>query len=70
MMSPSRALLMQAIAKAEGAYGAAIRRDLQKALDHLRERSGWLERCMLAMGMDMPKALVWKHLRRIGALLK
>jgi hypothetical protein len=56
--------------KTEGAYGAAIRRDLQKALDQLRQRSGWLERCMLAMGMDMPKALLWKHLRRIGMMLK
>lgn len=70
MMSPSRALLTQAIEKAEGAYGTAIRRDLQKALDQLRQRAGWLERCMLAMGMDMPKALLWKHLRRIGTLLK
>jgi hypothetical protein len=70
MMSPSRSLLMQAIEKAEGAYGNAIRMDLIKALDQLRQRSGWLDRCMAAMGMTMPKALLWKHLRRIGAILR
>lgn len=56
-------------AKAEGAYGGAILRDLQKALQRFRDRHGWLERCMQSMSMDMPKALVWKKLRALGACL-
>ena len=45
MMKPSLALLRQAVAKAEGACGAAVRRDLQRAIDRMQARTGWLERC-------------------------
>ena len=63
MMKPSLALLRQAHLKAQGAYGPAIRQDLEKALLRLQTRQGWLERCMQAMAMAEPKAVVWKRLR-------
>lgn len=69
MMSPSNALLKLAVAKAEGAYGGAILRDLQKALQGFQDRHGWLERCMQAMSINLPKALVWKKLRALRACL-
>lgn len=65
MMKPSLALLRQAVAKAQGAYGNAIRQDLEKALFRLQTRQGWLERCMQALAMHEPKALVWQRLRAL-----
>ena len=69
MMNPALALLRQAIAKAEPAYGAAIRGDLGKAIDALQNRHGWLERCMQVMAMEMPKALLWQQVRKLRRVL-
>jgi len=57
-----------ALRKAEQAYGAAVTRDLAKALARLQTREGWLERCMQAMAMHMPKAVLWQKLRRLKRL--
>jgi hypothetical protein len=65
MMQPSTNLLKNAIAKAEQAYGAAIQRDLIKAVDHLQNKTGWLERCMTAMTMTDPKAIVWQRIKAL-----
>jgi len=69
MMTPSLALLRQAVAKAETAYGQAIRQDLDKALQRLKNRHDWLERCMQAMAMNLPKAVVWQKLRALRRVL-
>jgi hypothetical protein len=65
MMRPSLALLRQALLKAHGAYGHAIRLDLDKALLRLQTRQGWLERCLQVMAMVEPKAVVWQRLRAL-----
>lgn len=68
MMGLPLPTLRAALVKAELAYGASIARDLGKAIDRFQTRTGWLERCMQAMAMQLPKALVWqkiKALRRI-----
>ena len=68
MMVPSKTLLRDAIAKAEGAYGAAIRADLQGAVQSLRERPHRLDHCMRAMAMNaVPKALLWKRIKALEA---
>ena len=69
MMNPTLALLRQAVAKAETAYGQAIREDLGKAIQHLQDRQDRLERCMQAMAMNLPKALVWKNIRALRRVL-
>ncbi|WP_296489463.1 nucleotidyl transferase AbiEii/AbiGii toxin family protein [Rhodoferax sp.] len=69
MMNPSLVLLRQAVAKAETAYGQAIRQDIEKALQRLKNRHGWLERCMQTMAMSMPKAVVWQRLRALRRVL-
>ena len=69
MMNPSLKLLRQAVTKAESAYGHAIRQDLGKTIHRLKERRGWLERCMEALAMNLPKALVWKALRSLRKVL-
>lgn len=69
MMMPSKTLLHAAIAKAEGAYGAAVVTDLRKAIQSLRERPHRLDHCMQAMRMTTtPKALLWKRIKALEAL--
>jgi hypothetical protein len=69
MMKPSLVLLRQAIEKAETAYGSAIRRDLDKAIQQLQQRPDRLERCMNAMAITLPKAVLWKNLRTLRRAL-
>ncbi len=69
MIQPTRKLLDAAVSKAQEAYGNAILDDLAKAIDRVENRSEWLERCMEAMAMTMPKAVLWKHIRRLKRVL-
>lgn len=69
MMRPSLPLLRQAVTKAEQAYGQAICRDLEKAIDKLQTRHGWLERCMQAMAISLPKAVLWERIRALRRVL-
>ena len=69
MMKSNRELLEGAVSKAQRAYGNAVLQDLAKAIDRVEERNGWLERCMEAMAMDMPKAVLWKYIRRLKKVL-
>jgi len=69
MIRPTRKLLDAAVSKAQEAYGNAILDDLAKAIDRVENRSEWLERCMEAMAMNMPKAVLWKHIRRLKKVL-
>ncbi len=69
MMQPNRELLECAVNKAQRAYGNAILQDLAKAVNRVEDRNGWLERCMEAMAMDIPKAVLWKYIRRLKKIL-
>jgi hypothetical protein len=69
MMKPGLPLLRQAITKAGTAYGQAVRTDLEKAIQQLQQRRGWLERCMQAMAMTLPKALLWQRVRDLHKAL-
>ena len=69
MMAAPLPLLRQAVAKAEQAYGPSILRDLGKAIGRMQERQGWLERCMQAMAINMPKALLWQKIRALRRVL-
>jgi len=64
----SKELLEGAIAKAEEAYGDAIRVDLAKALDRLKERDGWLNRCRVALAIEEPRAQLWQKLSNLQRL--
>ena len=70
MMKPSLALLRQALTKAADAYGLAVQNDLGKALDRLQTRQGWLERCLQALAITLPKAVIWQHLRALRKSLR
>jgi hypothetical protein len=63
MMAPGRSLLDASLVKARAAYGASIDRDLDRAIIRLRERDHRLERCLDALSMTVPRALVWQRIR-------
>lgn len=69
MMDLPLPLLRKALAKAETAYGASVPRDLGKAIDRIQNRAGWLERCMQAMAMQLPKALLWQKVRALRRIV-
>jgi hypothetical protein len=63
MMRPSRTLLRAAITKAKQAYGEAIVRDVHDAAIKLLSRKGWMDRCMTALAIRVPKALLYERVR-------
>jgi hypothetical protein len=66
MMAPPKALLAQALAKARGAYGDSVTKDLTAAVEDLRARPHRLDRCMQAMGMTtVSKAALWGRIRAL-----
>lgn len=69
MMSPSLPLLRKALLKAQGAYGEAIARDLERAIERLQNRQDWLERCMQVMAINLPKAALWSKIRALRRVL-
>ena len=69
MMAVPLPLLRQAVAKAEQAYGPSILRDLDKAIRRMQERQTWLDRCIQAMAIDVPKALLWQKIRALRRVL-
>ncbi len=69
MMDLPLTLLREAMHKAEQAYGAAVARDLAKAIERMQNRQGWLERCMQAMGITLPKAVLWSKIRALRRAL-
>lgn len=66
MMRPTRQLVLDALVKAEAAYGASVRRDLGRAIQKLRERPRRLEECMRAMRVDsVSPAQLWEAIRKL-----
>lgn len=65
MLQPKGKRLTQAIEKARTAYGDSITADLAKAIVHLLGRPGRLERCIDAMQMTVPKALLWQRIKAL-----
>lgn len=69
MMSLPLPTLRAALQKAQQAYGPSVARDLGKAVDRLQSRSGWLERCMRVMAMNLPKAVLWQKVRALRRIV-
>ncbi len=70
MMQPVKDMFHAAIKKAEEPYGSAIVKDLGKAIDKFQRRQDWLERCMLAMEINIPKAVLWERIRALRQIVK
>ena len=65
MMTPSKRLLVQAIAKASAPYGESIQRDLVAAIRRVEEQPDLLDDCMQALQMSVPRALLWKRIKAL-----
>lgn len=70
MMKLSRDMANKALAKAEVAYGESIRRDLSKAIVRMQTQPEWLARCLQAMKITLPPALVWQHIKTLQKTLR
>jgi len=68
MLSLSKSEFTAATTKAEAAYGEAILKDLAKVIGILGEANGLLERCMKAMDVSVPRALLWQNISKLKNL--
>jgi len=69
MLKMSKPELEKACKKAETAYGPSIRRDLAKAVESMKSRHDWMDRCINKLEIRRPKALLWQRIRRLRALV-
>ena len=69
MLNLSRSEFTEATTKTKAAYGEAILKDLSKVIDMLGEANGLLERCMKAMDVSVPRALLWQNISKLKNLL-
>jgi hypothetical protein len=65
MLNLSKTEFAEATTKSKAAYGEAILKDLSKVIDRLGEASGLLERCMKAMDVSVPRALLWQNINKV-----
>ncbi|MBB3048814.1 hypothetical protein FHR99_003088 [Litorivivens lipolytica] len=70
MLNASRHELARAYTKASAAYGQSIEKDLNKAIDKMVDRSGWLDRCMNALSVSAPKALVLERIKALRRVVR
>ena len=69
MLNLSKAEFVEATTKSEAAYGEAILKDLAKVIDMLGEANGLLERCMKAMDVSVPRALLWQNISKVKSYI-
>ena len=69
MLNLSRSEFAEATTKSEAAYGEAILKDLAKVIGMLGEANGLLERCMKAMDVSVPRALLWQNISKLKFFL-
>ena len=69
MLNLSKSEFAEAAIKGEAAYGEAIFKDLAKVIDMLGEANGLLERCMKAMDVSVPRALLWQNISKLKIFL-
>ena len=69
MLSLSKSEFTAATTKADAAYGEVILKDLAKVIGILGEANGLLERCMKAMDVSVPRALLWQNISKVGSFI-
>ena len=69
MLNLNKAEFAEATTKGEAAYGEAILKDLAKVIDRLGEADGLLERCMKAMDVSVPRALLWQNISKVKSYI-
>lgn len=68
MLNLPKAEFLRALEKAQQAYGESVVTDLKKAAERLKSRTGWLDRCVQALDIRVPKALLWERIRAVVSM--
>jgi hypothetical protein len=68
MMKVNKNEFHQAIQKAKKAYDESVLDSLDKAINRLFTKEDFLNRCILAMKISVPKAVLWQNLERLKAV--
>ena len=69
MLNLSKTEFFEAATKSKAAYGEAILKDLTRVIDRLGEENCLLERCMKAMDISVPRALLWQNISKVKSLI-
>ena len=69
MLNLCKSEFTAATKKADAAYGEVILKDLAKVIGILGEANGLLERCMKAMDVSVPRALLWQNISKVGSFI-
>ena len=69
MLNLSKSEFAEAAIKGEAAYGEAIFKDLAKVIGMLGDTNGLLERCMKAMDVSVPRALLWQNISKVKSYI-
>ena len=69
MLNLSGSEFTEAVTKTRTAYGEAILKDLSKVIDRLGDANGLLERCIKAMDVSVPRALVWQNISKLRSFI-
>ena len=69
MLNLSKSEFAEAAIKGEAAYGEAILKDLAKVIGMLGDANGLLERCMKAMDVLVPRALLWQNISKVKSYI-
>ena len=69
MLNLSKTEFFEAATKSKAAYGEAILKDLARVIDRLGEENCLLERCMKAMDISVPRALLWQNISKVKSLI-
>ena len=69
MLNLSKTEFFEAATKSKAAYGGAILKDLARVIDRLGEENALLERCMKAMDISVPRALLWQNISKVKSLI-
>jgi len=69
MLNLSKSEFAEATTSTKVAYGEAILKDLSKVIGILGEANGLLERCMKAMDVSVPRALLWQNISKVKSYI-
>jgi hypothetical protein len=69
MLNLSKTEFAEATTKSKAPYGEAIVKDLSKVIDMLGEANGLLERCMKAMDIAVPRALLGQNISKVKSFI-
>ena len=69
MLNLSRTDFVEAVIKSNAAYGEAVLIHFSKVINRSGEANGRLERCMRAIDISIPRALLWQNSSKVKSFI-